>query len=303
MYWVISPRLGTGWTSESTHRTAMRSAAGTRSCMWVSVLANSSVFLGFILRLARCQVDRNVDPVEVGRVTPAQLFALFGGQRLRQLCDVATLPMRIAGPEHHHVFLAGEAKPLTGELGVARTIEAALDEVHVFGDVGAGNLRCPRRLFQVRPAEGVHPPHERRKEVGRTVGPDELHTGKALEHALGDHVHQVIHVIQRHEAHVLLVGQGVPRRCRGEPDPLARLDVHRGPVHLVALPRFPEPGSTVEKGSLVAPMPGNVIRLGAAVGAPVTAGQPLIWLEAMKMEHTITAPTDGVLAELDVNTG
>jgi propionyl-CoA carboxylase alpha chain len=81
------------------------------------------------------------------------------------------------------------------------------------------------------------------------------------------------------------------------------VDSARGPVHLVALPRFPEPGSAVEKGSLVAPMPGNVIRLGAAIGDTVTAGQPLIWLEAMKMEHTITAPSDGVLAELNVETG
>ncbi|SPM30929.1 acetyl/propionyl/methylcrotonyl-CoA carboxylase subunit alpha [Mycobacterium terramassiliense] len=81
------------------------------------------------------------------------------------------------------------------------------------------------------------------------------------------------------------------------------VDSARGPVHLIALPRFPEPGSTVEKGSLVAPMPGNVIRLGAAIGDTVTAGQPLIWLEAMKMEHTITAPSDGVLAELNVETG
>jgi propionyl-CoA carboxylase alpha chain len=81
------------------------------------------------------------------------------------------------------------------------------------------------------------------------------------------------------------------------------VDSAHGPVHLVALPRFPEPGSAVEKGSLVAPMPGNVIRLGAAVGDAVAAGQPLIWLEAMKMEHTITAPSDGVLAELNVDTG
>ena len=81
------------------------------------------------------------------------------------------------------------------------------------------------------------------------------------------------------------------------------IDSARGPVHLTALPRFPEPGSAVEKGSLVAPMPGNVIRLGAAVGDTVTTGQPLIWLEAMKMEHTITAPADGVLAELNVDTG
>ena len=81
------------------------------------------------------------------------------------------------------------------------------------------------------------------------------------------------------------------------------VDSARGPVHLVALPRFPEPGSAVEKGSLLAPMPGNVIRLGAQAGDTVTAGQPLIWLEAMKMEHTIAAPADGVLAELNVTTG
>ncbi|MBV9722065.1 MAG: biotin/lipoyl-binding protein, partial [Mycobacterium sp.] len=81
------------------------------------------------------------------------------------------------------------------------------------------------------------------------------------------------------------------------------VDSARGPVHLVAQPRFPEPGSAVEQGSLVAPMPGNVIRIAAAVGDTVTAGQPLIWLEAMKMEHTIAAPADGVLTQLDVSTG
>ncbi|HEU4361586.1 MAG TPA: biotin/lipoyl-containing protein, partial [Mycobacterium sp.] len=81
------------------------------------------------------------------------------------------------------------------------------------------------------------------------------------------------------------------------------VDSPRGPVHLAALPRFPEPGSAVEQGSLLAPMPGNVIRLGADVGDPVAAGQPLIWLEAMKMEHTISAPTDGVLTQLNVKPG
>jgi biotin carboxyl carrier protein len=43
--------------------------------------------------------------------------------------------------------------------------------------------------------------------------------------------------------------------------------------------------------------------LGAALGDSVTAGQPLVWLEAMKMEHTITAPADGVLTELGVIVG
>jgi pyruvate carboxylase subunit A/propionyl-CoA carboxylase alpha chain len=50
-------------------------------------------------------------------------------------------------------------------------------------------------------------------------------------------------------------------------------------------------------------MPGSVLRIGAAVGDTVTAGQPLIWLEAMKMEHTVVAPGDGVLLELNVEPG
>ncbi len=81
------------------------------------------------------------------------------------------------------------------------------------------------------------------------------------------------------------------------------VDSPLGPVALSAAPRFPEPGSAVEKGSLLAPMPGAVIRLGAALGEAVTAGQPLIWLEAMKMEHTIAAPADGVLTQLTVGVG
>jgi pyruvate carboxylase subunit A/propionyl-CoA carboxylase alpha chain len=81
------------------------------------------------------------------------------------------------------------------------------------------------------------------------------------------------------------------------------VDSPLGPVQLAALSRFPDPDATVAPGSLRAPMPGSVLRVGAAVGDTVTAGQPLIWLEAMKMEHTVTAPSDGVLAELNVAPG
>jgi 3-methylcrotonyl-CoA carboxylase alpha subunit len=45
-------------------------------------------------------------------------------------------------------------------------------------------------------------------------------------------------------------------------------------------------------------MPGKVIALLARVGDKVTEGQPLAVMEAMKMEHTIAAPRDGVVAEL-----
>jgi acetyl/propionyl-CoA carboxylase alpha subunit len=81
------------------------------------------------------------------------------------------------------------------------------------------------------------------------------------------------------------------------------VDSPLGPVRLGVLPRFPDPAAAVAQGSLLAPMPGSVLRVGAAEGDTVTAGEPLIWLEAMKMEHTVTAPADGVLAELNVAPG
>jgi acetyl/propionyl-CoA carboxylase alpha subunit len=81
------------------------------------------------------------------------------------------------------------------------------------------------------------------------------------------------------------------------------VDSPLGPTQFTMLPRYPDPTTAVAAGSLLAPMPGSVLRVGAAVGDTVTAGQPLIWLEAMKMEHTVTAPSDGVLVELNVEPG
>lgn len=49
-------------------------------------------------------------------------------------------------------------------------------------------------------------------------------------------------------------------------------------------------------GEILSPMPGTVVAVSAAAGDEVTAGSPIIVVEAMKMEHTLTAPTDGVVA-------
>ena len=81
------------------------------------------------------------------------------------------------------------------------------------------------------------------------------------------------------------------------------VDSPLGPARFTAMPRFPDPGDAVAHGSLLAPMPGTVVRVAATVGAKVSAGQPLVWLEAMKMEHTVAAPSDGVLTELNVEPG
>ncbi|MGI5259681.1 acetyl/propionyl/methylcrotonyl-CoA carboxylase subunit alpha [Streptomyces angustmyceticus] len=74
---------------------------------------------------------------------------------------------------------------------------------------------------------------------------------------------------------------------------------------LTALPRFPDPTARTEPGSLLAPMPGTVVRIadGLTEGDHVEAGQPLLWLEAMKMEHKITAPSAGTLTTLPARPG
>ncbi|MFE0047029.1 ATP-binding protein [Streptomyces albireticuli] len=73
-----------------------------------------------------------------------------------------------------------------------------------------------------------------------------------------------------------------------------------GSFSLTLLPRFPEPRPLLAPGSLLAPMPGTVVRVasGVAVGASVKAGEPLLWLEAMKMEHRVVAPASGTLTAL-----
>jgi 3-methylcrotonyl-CoA carboxylase alpha subunit len=56
-------------------------------------------------------------------------------------------------------------------------------------------------------------------------------------------------------------------------------------------------------GLLTAPMPGRIIKVMAQPGRKVAKGEPLLILEAMKMEHTITAPADGVVKELHYAAG
>lgn len=81
------------------------------------------------------------------------------------------------------------------------------------------------------------------------------------------------------------------------------VDSALGATALREVERFPDPSSLTEPGSLVAPMPGAVVRIEVAEGTRVTAGTPVIVLEAMKMEHTVKAPADGVVATISVATG
>ena len=81
------------------------------------------------------------------------------------------------------------------------------------------------------------------------------------------------------------------------------VQVSTGTVSFEVVPRFELSAARGPMGGLVAPMPGVVLDVRCAVGDRVVAGQPLVVLEAMKMEHHVVAPDDGVVAELHVEAG
>ena len=71
-----------------------------------------------------------------------------------------------------------------------------------------------------------------------------------------------------------------------------------GDVNASVLPRFIEPGNDIPEGGLIAPMPGKVIDVKVKKGSKVKAGDTLVIIEAMKMEHSIKATETGKIAKV-----
>ena len=68
-------------------------------------------------------------------------------------------------------------------------------------------------------------------------------------------------------------------------------------------PRFTPPDDAGRAGSLVAPMPGSVLRVLVVAGEQVQSGQPMVILEAMKMEQLVVSPSAGTVVEIFVQPG
>ncbi len=81
------------------------------------------------------------------------------------------------------------------------------------------------------------------------------------------------------------------------------VDGAAGSARLTLLPRFPSASRTDTEGSLHAPMPGRIVRVEVSEGDAVSDGQPLIVLEAMKMEHTLRAPHQGTVTSVNCRVG
>ncbi|WP_367322339.1 biotin carboxylase N-terminal domain-containing protein [Streptomyces sp. HUAS ZL42] len=122
----------------------------------------------------------------------------------------------------------------------------------------------------------------------------EVHYWSAREGLTADGVR----VVHADACLVVLEVDGVQRRFE-----VARYgddQVYVNATALTALPRFPDPVAQHAPGSLLAPMPGTVVRVaeGLETGSAVKAGEPIVWLEAMKMQHRISAPVTGTLSAL-----
>ena len=105
-------------------------------------------------------------------------------------------------------------------------------------------------------------------------------------------------------AEVVVEREGVRHRCEvAVTEHTVDVDSAAGHVALRRTPRFVDPADQVASGSLLAPMPGAVVSLIVEPGAEVEAGAPVLVLEAMKMQHTVSAPHAGTVTEIPVSVG
>jgi len=142
--------------------------------------------------------------------------------------------------------------------------------------------------------------------IGWRNNPSQLHRQRVGEHVV-DYRYDRNDMLER-----LVVDDDEIDLDDGIRDALARVDthvigdtvwVHSGRVQFAVPADFPLPDDAGRAGSTVSPMPGTLRRVLVAVGDEVTAGQPLVVLEAMKMEHQVVAPTAGTVSAVLVTEG
>jgi propionyl-CoA carboxylase alpha chain len=207
-------------------------------------------------------------------------------------------------------FLAGDTTTdFIDRVAPARSLELSEGEVERTAAIAAlwiqGANRAEAGVLGAAPSgwRNARLPEQR---ISFLHGDRELRIGyRALRDGrfqIGGDVHARIHEWLPDGIDVEIAGRRARARVARAGD---RLVIHgpRGDVELVVKPRFQIPGSGGSSGGLVAPMPGKVIDLRVKVGDAVRAGEILVVLEAMKMEHPMTCAENGVVAEVRVAVG
>ena len=244
----------------------------------------------------------------------AALAATLAGSRIHGVTTNRDLLVRTL---RHGAFAAGAtdtgfldrhgldvlAAPLADEGAVGRhAVAAAL--------AGQAGRRAEAGILVTLPS-GWRANEVDRQEVTYTLGPRTVHVayrmarrGRAVAEVALDG--EVLDVTVDH------VGPGAVRMTVGgvgrsyavqRVGPVTYVDGPDGSSRLVEEDRLPVAAEQVSAGSALAPMPGSVVRVAVATGDRVEAGQVLVVLEAMKMEHAVHAGAPGTVAEVDVTEG
>ncbi len=221
-----------------------------------------------------------------------KLAAALAGARLHGLTTNRDLLVRIL---RHEQFLAGatdtaflDRHDLTG------TVEVPYEHAVAAAMARQARHRAEARVLADLPSGWRNNPSQPER-VAYEEGPVVTYRGTTVEG------HRVVSATPDR---VVLERDGVHRTYEVALDGLtAYVDSPLGASTLTEVPRFRDPGEDVAAGSLVAPMPGSVLRVHVGAGDSVSVGQPLVVLEAMKMQHTVAAPADGTVAEVRVSQG
>jgi len=234
----------------------------------------------------------------------ARIHGLVTNREL--LVRVLRHPAFLAGHTDTDFFeihgLAGLAAPLVSDEGAQLSVLAA-------ALAGAARRRQTARVLSGVPSGWRNVPSAFQRaafdRLPSGTGPSRFAVGYRLDRAgLVVEGRDDVRLVSMAPGEVRLDVAGVTWRFEvAAYDRLVCVDSGLGPVALRPVPRFADPASQVAIGSLLAPMPGTIARVGVIPGEQVAAGQPLLWLEAMKMEHVISAPASGIVAELPVAAG
>ncbi|MBU2418257.1 MAG: methylcrotonoyl-CoA carboxylase, partial [Alphaproteobacteria bacterium] len=138
---------------------------------------------------------------------------------------------------------------------------------------------------------------------------NELVEGSALSNQSGDFTWKIDlagrQVLSRSNARQIIVGGQLKLGYVSRIGGLEGVIFERGDAWAVAAVSHSGQATSgpASDGSLRAPMPGKIVATPAKPGDTVTKGQPVVVLEAMKMEHALVAPFDGVVGEIAVDVG
>jgi acetyl-CoA carboxylase biotin carboxylase subunit len=204
----------------------------------------------------------------------------------------------------HTRFVEQQIDRLTASAGPQQDIEAAIAAALYLQNGWQSRFE---RLQHVPPNYRNNPcraPSIKLELGGRALEVSYSHiTGERYLVRCGDEESSV-HVLECDSGRIRVAIDGVQRSYRiseaGE-----RLYVHSANTSRVVtrLPRYPLTHAAVEHESMSASMPGQVLKILAAPGDRVTIGEPLMILEAMKIEQTIKSSTSGIIEAVLVKPG